>query len=81
MAEKEIKSKKKPNKKPSIIQNVKKFFTDCKSERKKVVWPTVKLTFKNLWVVLSSTFVIAVFVGFLDYGLTKLLSTIMSISS
>ncbi|MDQ5983117.1 MAG: Protein translocase subunit SecE [Eubacteriales bacterium SKADARSKE-1] len=82
MADKaENKNKKKPEKKPNIIQKIGKFFQDCKSERKKIVWPTVKTTFKNLGVVLSSIISIAVFVGLLDYGLTMLLGTIMNIAT
>lgn len=80
MADKiEKKSKKKPEKKPSIIQKIKKFFGDCKSERKKIVWPTMKTTFRNLGVVLSSIIFIGIFIGVLDYGLTRLLGTIMNI--
>ena len=81
MADKiEKKSKKKPEKKPSIIQKLGKFFRDCKSERKKIVWPSIKTTFKNLGVVLSSIVSISIFVGLLDYGLTMLLGTIMNIA-
>lgn len=82
MADKiEKKTKKKPEKKPNIIQKIGKFFQDCKSERKKIVWPTIKTTFKNLGVVLSSIIAVSIFVGLLDYGLTRLLGTIMNIAS
>lgn len=80
MADKvEKKTQKKPEKKPNIIQKLGKFFGDCKSERKKIVWPSLKTTFKNFGVVLSSIITIAIFVGLLDYGLTMLLGTIMNI--
>ncbi len=72
--------KKNAEKKPNIIQRVGKFFKDCKSEMKKIVWPTMRVTFKNTGIVLSSIIVSAIFIGALDFGLTKLLSTIMSIA-
>ena len=68
-------------KKPNIIQRIGRFFTDCKSELKKIVWPTLKVTFKNTGVVLSSIVISAVFVGALDFGLSKLLGTIMHIAN
>ena len=68
-------------KKPNIIQRIGKFFTDCKSEMKKIVWPTIKVTFKNTGVVLSSIIISAVFIGALDFGLTGLLGTIMHIAN
>lgn len=73
--------KKNAEKKPNIIQKIGKFFTDCKSELKKIVWPTIGTTFKNTGIVLSSIIVSAIFIGALDFGLTKLLSTIMNIAS
>ena len=74
------KSKKNENNKPSIIQRIGKFFHDYNVERKKIVWPTVKTTFKNFGVVLSSIITIAIFVGGLDYGLSVLLSFVMKLA-
>ena len=73
----EVLKKKNAEKKPNIIQRIGKFFTDCKSEMKKIVWPTIKVTFKNTGVVLSSIIII----GALDFGLTGLLGTIMHIAN
>ena len=61
-------------------RSVADYFKDCKNEFKKIIWPTKKLTFRNMGVVLSTIAVSAVFVGLLDYGLTTLLSIIMKIS-
>ena len=66
--------------KPQIIQKTGKFFYDCKSELKKIVWPDVKSVFKSTGVVLTSIVISSIFVGLLDFGLTQLLSTIMSIA-
>ena len=68
-------------KKPNLIQKTKKFFSDCKSERKKIVWPSIKTTFKNTGVVLTSIIISSIFIGLLDFGLTKLLGTIMNIAA
>lgn len=74
------KSTKKADKKPNIFKRIGKYFHDCNSERKKLVWPTIKTTFKNFGVVLSSVITISIFVGLLDWGLTMLLGTIMNIA-
>ena len=66
--------------KPQIIQKSGKFFNDCKSELKKIVWPEVKSVFKNTGVVLTSIVISSIFVGALDLGLTQILSTIMNIA-
>lgn len=74
------KSTKKADKKPNIFQRIGKFFHDCKSERKKIVWPTMKTTFKNFGVVLSSIFIVSIFVCVLDWLFTTLLGMIMNIA-
>jgi len=61
-------------------RSVADYFKDCKSEFKKIIWPTKKLTFKNMGVVLSTVIVSAIFVGALDYGLTSLFSVVMHIN-
>ncbi len=61
-------------------RSVADYFRDCKNEFKKIIWPTRKLTFKDMGVVVSTIAVSAVFVGILDYGLTLALSAIMKIS-
>lgn len=66
--------------KSGIIQNVKKFFHELKSEIKKIVWPTPKDTFKNTGVVLVVIIIIGLFVFGLDTVLMNLLSKFMSIS-
>ena len=66
--------------KSGIIQNVKKFFRELKSEIKKIVWPTPKDTFKNTGVVLVVIIIIGLFVFGLDAILMNLLSKFMSIS-
>lgn len=77
MAKKEKSAEKKSN----IFNKIGKFFSDYKSESKKIVWPTLKATFKNTGVVLSAITISAIFIGALDFGLTKLLGVIMNIAN
>lgn len=67
-------------KKTNVFSVIGKFFRECKSEIKKVVWPTVPTVFKNMGVVLIMIFVIGLFVFALDTGLLKLLSLFMNVS-
>ncbi len=63
-------------KKPNRIV---KFFKDLKSERKKVTWPSVKDTNKSLLVVIVEVLAVAVAVGLLDFGFSKLFQWLASI--
>ncbi|MDR1012796.1 MAG: preprotein translocase subunit SecE [Lactobacillales bacterium] len=64
----------------NIFKHIAKFFIDCKSEVKKVVWPTPSAVFRNSWVVLASIFIVGLFVFVLDIGLYYLLGKVMNIS-
>lgn len=55
-----------------------RFFRDCISEIKKIIWPTPKEVFKNMGVVLVSMLVIGLFVFGLDALFTTLLNLIMA---
>ncbi len=76
--------KKEPEKKPNIFKRmgkgIAKFFRDIKSEIKKIVWPTVKTTFKNVGVVLLSMLIVGVLITALDYGLHFLLGFLMHVA-
>lgn len=61
-------------------KKISKFFRDCKSEVKKIVWPTPKAVFKNTGVVLITITVIGLFIFGLDTLLMNLLSLIMNIA-
>ncbi len=51
---------KKTTGKPKLMQRIKKWFRDMKSELKKVVWPTPKQTAKNTGVALVVIIVCAI---------------------
>ena len=59
------------NKKPNIFSRMGKFFKDCKSEFKKLVWPTKKQLAKNSSVVLVSMIVVGACLSLVDLGLSK----------
>ncbi|MDP4120802.1 MAG: preprotein translocase subunit SecE [Bacillota bacterium] len=65
-------------KKPNVFQNIAKFFRGCKSEVKKIVWPTPRQTFKNMGVVITVIVIIGLFVFGLDRGLYALLNLVMN---
>lgn len=58
-------------KKPSIWSRIGKFFKDCRSEFKKLVWPTPKQLLKNSAVVLVSIIVVGACLALVDYGLNQ----------
>ena len=59
------------NKKPSIWSRMGKFFKDCKSEFKKLVWPTKQQLLKNSALVLVSIVVVGAWLALVDFGLNK----------
>ena len=59
------------NKKPSIWSRMGKFFKDCKSEFKKLVWPTKQQLLKNSAVVIVSIIVVGACLALVDFGLNK----------
>ena len=48
-----------------------KFFKDCKSEFKKLVWPTKQQLLKNSALVLVSIVVVGACLALVDFGLNK----------
>ena len=55
-------------KKPKVWHRAGKFFRDCKSEIKKIVWPTPRSVFKNMGVVLA----VIVIIGLESYAKSEL---------
>lgn len=71
----------KPKKKgEGAPSKVGRFFRECKSEFKKIVWPTPKTVFKNMGITMAVIALIGVFVVLLDYGLLELLGLIMNVA-
>lgn len=77
--DKKTSDKKPSEKKPSVFSRIAKYFRECKSEIKKIVWPTPKATFKNMGIVLVVLVVIGLFIFGLDTGFLALLRLIMNV--
>jgi preprotein translocase subunit SecE len=56
---------------------VKQFLREVKTELKKVTWPTRKDTLSGTAVVLVAVFIIAVFLGIVDSGLSNLIKALL----
>jgi preprotein translocase subunit SecE len=57
-----------------FLDKVKTFFKEVKLELKKVNWPTKKETIKYTLVVITTLLVVALFLGGVDFLLTRFLN-------
>ncbi len=65
-------------KEPNFIQKGIEFVKEVQIELKKVTWPTRKQTAGTTLVVIILVFIIAMFLGFFDYGLSKLVQVVLA---
>ena len=56
-----------------IFENVKQFLKDSRTELRKVTWPTPKQTLASTSVVIIVVVIISVFLGVVDFGLSKII--------
>ncbi len=56
-----------------IFKKIKTFFSEVKSELKKVNWPTKKDTIRDTFTVIGVSVVLAAFLGGVDFLITALL--------
>ncbi len=61
----------------SKLETVRQFLREVKTELKKVTWPSRKDTLSGTAVVLVTVFVIAVFLGIVDSGLSNLIKMVL----
>ncbi|HUL20407.1 MAG TPA: preprotein translocase subunit SecE [Thermodesulfobacteriota bacterium] len=59
------------------IETVKQFLREVKTELKKVTWPSRKDTLSGTVVVLVAVFIIALFLGIVDAGLSNLIKQLL----
>ena len=59
------------------IEVAKQFLREVKQELKKVTWPSRKDTLAGTVVVLFAVFVIALFLGIVDWNLSKLINLVL----
>jgi preprotein translocase subunit SecE len=60
-----------------MMQKIIQFLNGVKSEWKKVTWPSGKQTLASTSVVLIIVFIMAIFLGIIDFGLAKLVKIIL----
>lgn len=61
-----------------MIERIVQFLQEVKQELKKVVWPPKKHTFASSSVVLVFVFVIAFFLGLVDFVIAKIVRAVLS---
>ena len=61
----------------SKFENAKQFLREVKTELKKVTWPSRKDTVSGTLVVLVTVFIIAIFLGLVDSGLSYLINMLL----
>ncbi|HOS78261.1 MAG: preprotein translocase subunit SecE [Syntrophales bacterium] len=60
-----------------IIAQVGKFLKEARVELKKVTWPTPKQTLASTSVVILVSAVVSLFLGLVDFGLTKIIKLVL----
>ncbi|PIT89970.1 preprotein translocase subunit SecE [Candidatus Kuenenbacteria bacterium CG10_big_fil_rev_8_21_14_0_10_36_11] len=53
------------------------YFSESKTELKKVIWPTKKQTLNHTLLVIGFSLGVAIFLGAVDFGLNKLVEVIL----
>jgi preprotein translocase subunit SecE len=61
----------------SKFEDAKQFLREVKTELKKVTWPSRKDTLSGTAVVLVTVFIIAIFLGIVDSGLSRLVKELL----
>ncbi|MDT8380291.1 MAG: preprotein translocase subunit SecE [Desulfotignum sp.] len=64
--------------KKNFIYTASEFLREVRVELKKVTWPTRKQTTGTTIVVIIFVFILAVFLGFFDYSLSKLVQVVLT---
>lgn len=60
-----------------MIERIKQFFREVKVEIVKVVYPSREELIGSTWVVIITIFLISVFLGIVDLGLTELVKLVL----
>jgi len=61
-----------------MIKRIRQFFKDVIAEFKRVQWPTRDATIKSTWVVVCISFVVALYLGIADLGLSDIMQMIIA---
>lgn len=65
--------------KPSVWFRLTKYFREVRSELRKVAWPNRKELVNNTLLVLFVVFIVAVFIGVVDLGVSSILNLLSRI--
>lgn len=60
-----------------MVEKVKNFISEVKIETKKVNYPTKDELIGSTWVVVITVIIIAIFLGMIDFGLSKIIKMIV----
>ena len=60
-----------------LIESARQFLAGSKVELKKVTWPTPKQTLASTSVVIIVVIIVSVFLGIVDFGLTKIVKLVL----
>ncbi|MBF0607736.1 MAG: preprotein translocase subunit SecE [Candidatus Magnetobacterium sp. LHC-1] len=60
-----------------MVEKIKAFLKEVTLESKKVVYPSKDELIGSTWVVVIFSFVVSMFLGFVDLGLSKLVSKLI----
>jgi len=60
-----------------LFNKVRQFLIESKVELKKVTWPTSKQTLASTSVVIVVVVIVSVFLGLVDFGLTKIIKVFL----
>ena len=61
-----------------MFKRIRQFFKDVIAEFKRVQWPTRDATIKSTWVVVCISFVVALYLGIADLGLSDIMQKIIA---
>lgn len=60
-----------------MFDRIKNFFREVKIEIKKVSYPSRAELIGSLWVVIFTVFIVSIYLGVIDLGLSKLVKTLL----
>ncbi len=72
---------KKEKKKGERMEKVRKWFKDLRGELKKVTWPSLKDTVKNVGVVIACVLVVGVFIWCFDWIARAVVEALLNLAS
>ncbi|MBF0505373.1 MAG: preprotein translocase subunit SecE [Nitrospirae bacterium] len=60
-----------------MFDKIKNFFREVRTEAKKVTYPSKDELIGSTWVVITTVFIVSVFLGIVDVSLSKIVSLIV----